>query len=458
MNTYKTKVCIIGGGLTGLTTAFYLKKHNVPFVLLEKDNRIGGVIHTVQQNGFLYECGPNTGVVGNPEVAELFEEFTGKCKLEVANPKAKKRLIWKNNKWNPLPSGPASAIGTPLFSLKDKFRVLGEPFRKKGTKVNESVADMVRRRLGKSFLDYAIDPFIAGIYAGDPEYLVTKYALPKMHNLEAQYGSLVKGGIKKSKANKKDPRMHKASREVFSVKGGLENLVNCLADSIGINRIMLGTQNAEIKRHKDGYLVNYTKDSNQYSVEAEYLVTTTGAYTLPNLLSFIDSKKLEAITNLKYTQVALALVGYKKWNGIDINAFGGLVPSKEKRRILGILFTSSFFEKRAPEGGALLSVFVGGSRLPGATNMSDDELTGLVLNELKDMMDVSDKPDLLKIVRYEHAIAQYGASTKERLECIAELQNEYPGLVLAGNIRNGIGMADRIKQGRDIAEEIAGIK
>lgn len=449
-----TDTLIIGGGLTGLTTAFYLKKKHQPFLLLEQTNRLGGVIKTEIEKGFTYECGPNTGVIGNLEAAELFEDLAGKCELETAEPSAKKRLIWKNSAWRALPSGPVSAIKTPLFAFKDKIKVLGEPFRKKGNNPLESVAEMVKRRMGQSFLDYAIDPFIAGIYAGNPELLVTKYALPKMYALEQDYGSLIKGGIKKSKEKRKDERLSKASRAVFSVKGGLENLIKALGSTLDAFDFSLNTENTEIQKLNDGYCVNYFKDGKQYSVHCKSVICTTGAYTLQGLLPFLAPGELLPISNLKYNKIALVLAGYSTWNGTDIKAFGGLVPTKEKRKALGVLFTSSIFKDRAPKGGALLSLFMGGTRMPEATEIGDDELKTIALNELQELMGVSKTPDLFKIFRYPHAIAQYEANSKERLAAISKIEAENPGLYLAGNIRDGIGMADRIKQGKDLSETI----
>src|SRR5665647_1256793 len=178
------------------------------------------------------EAGPNTGVVSQPEIMELFDDLSGDCAIEIANPDAKKRLIWKDGKWHPLPSGLFQAITTPLFSTYDKFRILGEPFRKKGTNPDETIADLVLRRMGKSYLDYAVDPFISGIYAGDPSKLVTRFALPKLYQLEQNYGSFIGGTIKKS-SEPKDERSKRATREVFSAKGGLQNLINALVKSIG---------------------------------------------------------------------------------------------------------------------------------------------------------------------------------------------------------------------------------
>jgi oxygen-dependent protoporphyrinogen oxidase len=451
----KTDIIIIGAGLTGLTTAFYLKKYGFNVVLIEKSSHTGGVINSVNEEGFIYETGPNTGVLSHPEVAELFEELEGKCKLELANPKAKKRLIWKNGKWHALPGGFLQAIGTPLFTFCDKLRILCEPFRKKGTNPHESVAELVVRRMGQSFLDYAVDPFISGIYAGDPGKLVTKYALPKLYNLEQSYGSFIKGAIKK-RSEPKEERMEKATREVFSAEGGLGALINALEESIGKENIYLDATDTRVNPEDGGYAVETNCKNSTHSFKSKYVVTTVGAYSLPSLLSFINSETISPITNLEYAKVVQAILGYKRWDGIDINAFGGLVPSKENRKVLGILFTSSFLKKRAPEGGALLSVFIGGTRMANAVDLNDDELKELVVGEVNTMTRPTQKsPDFIRFFRYENAIPQYTATTKERLEAISEIEKKYPGLILAGNIRDGIGMADRIKQAREIAEYVS---
>ena len=193
------KVIIIGAGLTGLVTAHYLIKNGISVTLVEKNSRPGGVIQSIKEQGFTIESGPNTGVVSHPEIVELFEDLAGSCKMAIANPEAKKRLIWKDGKWHALPSGLIDGIRTPLFTFGDKLRILGEPFRKRGTNPDESVAGLVLRRLGKSFLDYAVDPFISGIYAGDPGTLITRFALPKLYNLEQKYGSFIGGSIKKGR-------------------------------------------------------------------------------------------------------------------------------------------------------------------------------------------------------------------------------------------------------------------
>ena len=167
---------MVGAGLTGLTCAAHLRHKGQDVVVLEAAERIGGLMQTEEIDGFIMEQGPSTGTIKYPEVAELFDMLGDDCALEVAQRSAKCRLIWKDGHFRALPSGLWSAITTPLFTLKDKFRILGEPWRKKGTDPNESVGSLAERRLGRSFVDYAVDPFLSGVYAGDPYKLPTRLA------------------------------------------------------------------------------------------------------------------------------------------------------------------------------------------------------------------------------------------------------------------------------------------
>ncbi len=449
------EVVIVGAGLTGLTMGLYLKKAGINFLIIDKSAKTGGVIQTIREKGFVYETGPNTGVVSCPEMTELFEELAGKCELEVADPSAKRRLIWKNQAWHALPSGLMSAIGTPLFTWGDKFRILGEPFRAKGTDPNETLAELVKRRMGKSYLDYAIDPFISGIYAGDPTKLVTKYAMPKLYNLEQEYGSFIKGAMKKAKLPKTD-RDKKATKEVFSAKGGLKHLIDALTESIGPENILLSAETM-VKPIANGFQLQVTTPEQLITLETPHLVTTCGGYALPALLPFLNEEEVAPFNDLKYAAVTQVLLGFNKWKGISLKAFGGLVPGKENKNILGVLFTSSFFEGRAPQGGALLSVFMGGTKRPDIAQMDNFEIEMLLNKELPRMMSSrSFSPDMIRIHRYPKAIPQYTESSGKRFEMIEQIQQKYSGLILAGNIRDGIGMADRVKQGRSIAEELIG--
>ena len=444
----KVDVAVIGAGLTGLTTGFHLTKRRKKIVILEKSHRVGGQIHSFEKDGFVYESGPNTGVVSYPEVAELFQALGDNCELEIAHESSKKRLIWKGKQFRALPSGLGSAITTPLFKWSDKFRILGEPFRAKGMNPDESVGELAARRLGKSFLDYAVDPFLSGVYAGDPMKLTTRYALPKLYNLEQTYGSFIKGSIAKAKEPKTD-RDRLATKKVFSVKGGLSRLTEALAEAIGREHILLNAQGVQLTPLQDGgWDISYETAAGRQTLQAKQVVTTTGAYTLPELLPFVPENEMKKISTLYYAPVIQISVGVKSADVAAYRAFGGLVPSCEQRNVLGILYPSACFDQRAPQQGALFSFFIGGVRHPEMLQKTDEEIKALVRKEFHEMLKfpADQQPDLIEIFRHERAIPQYRVESGERIATVEKLMRQYPGLVIGGNLKDGIGMADRIRQ------------
>lgn len=453
MNENNIDTIVIGAGLTGLTLAYYLKKAGKNVVVLERTDKPGGVIHTITQNGFTYETGPNTGIIGSPELVELIDDLGKNIEVEIADPKAKYRWIWKNGKWNALPSGFISAVTTPLFSLKDKIRILGEPFRKPGKNPNETVKELVIRRLGKSFLNYAVDPFISGIYAGDPSKLVTRFALPKLYNLEQNYGSFIKGAIKKAKEPKAEIEK-RVSREVFSTKGGLYNLILALEKEIGKENIIYNALNLSVNKSNNAYSASFTQNDKDKLIESDKIISTVNGFNVKSIFSFLQEEDVKPFQELNYAKVVQVVACYNEWKGIPINAFGGLIPSIEEREALGILFPSSIFKNRAPEKGAILSIFLGGINKPGMHAQSEFAIEKIALKEIKETLKTEEYPDLIKIFKYERAIPQYEITSGERFETIKKLENQYPGLIIAGNVRDGIGIADRVKQAKQIAYQI----
>lgn len=446
-------VVVIGAGLTGLTTSFYLRRAGLDIEVLEEQPRVGGQIGTLQRDGFTYEKGPNTGVLSSVEVVELFEDLGAIDILEQALPQAGCRLIWKGKRFRPLPSGLISAIFTPLFTFGDKLRILFEPMRKRGNNPHESLADMTVRRLGRSFLDYAVDPFLSGIYAGDPRKLVTKYAMPKLYALEQEYGSFIKGSIAKARQPKSE-RDEKVTKAVFSAKGGLSTLINRLVEGVGKEYITLSAEGVNIKKDGDSWLVKYITNGESREVRAKNVVTTAGAFRLEEILGE-QMPHIDLISSLVYAPVVQVSLGIKGCSGDIYNAFGGLVPSKEGRGILGVLFPSSCFEKRAEEGNMLLSVFMGGVNQPDICLRSDSDIMSVVESELHAMLDVlPTQISMTEIFRYPQAIPQYQESQGERMEAIAEIEKLYPGLYIGGAVHGGIGMSDRVKQAVDIAKKV----
>ena len=410
---------VIGAGLTGLTTAHTLRKHGKEVVVLEKTNRIGGQIQTHRQDGFTFESGPNTGVVSYPEVAELFKDLEKEgCTLEEAHNEAKQRWIWKGKKFYALPSNLITAIRTPLFSWTDKFGILLEPFRAKGTNPNEDVASMVVRRLGKSYLNYAVDPFISGVYA---------------------------------------ERDRLATKKVFSAVGGLQHLVDALAQSVAFQNIVLQANNVVVTPLEGIWQVNYTNTSGEkISLHSRHVVTTVGAYELKTILPFVDNADIMPISALHYAPIVQVSVGLTNAQGVENKAFGGLIPTCEQQQLLGILFPSACFSHRCPTQGALFSFFLGGVKHAEMLTKNDNELCEIVTKALPTMLrfphDI--RPEMIRIFRHERAIPQYELSSGERFAAITRIEQNYKGLIIGGNLRNGIGMADRIRQAINIAMQL----
>jgi oxygen-dependent protoporphyrinogen oxidase len=444
---------IIGAGITGLVAAWKLHSEGKRVVLLEKAPRVGGQMETFYENGFVLESGPNTGVLNNVQTMALFEALAPLLAPQTAKPEAKVRLIWKKGAFRALPNGPVSAVTTPLFTFTDKLRVCFEPFRAKGQDPMESIAGITRRRLGKSFFDYAVDPFISGVYAGDPERLVTRYAMPKLYRLEETYGSFIKGALGKAKAPKSAAEK-KVTKQVFSTEGGFGRLAETLEKALQGADLRTRCGRVEVEPNPTTQRWTVSLPDRGERIDTRCVISTVPGYALQEMLPFAEAALLKPIVEMPYAPVVQVGVGIRKGAERVPQAFGGLVPSCEQKAILGILFPSSCFPGRAPEGGATLSFFLGGRKHPEMMDLDDKALTEIVTNALEEMLGFPKEytPEVLRIFRHERAIPQYEADSKERLEAIEALQKQHPGLILAGGIRDGIGVSDRIKQALCLTE------
>lgn len=446
----KKQVVVIGAGLTGLTCAAQLRQKGIDVLVVEAAPRVGGLMQTEEAEGFIMECGPSTGTIKYAEVAELFDSLGEDCCLEVARTSAKKRLIWKKDQFHALPSGLFSAIKTPLFTMKDKLRILGEPWRQRGTDPNESVGSLAARRLGQSFVDYAVDPFLSGVYAGDPYSLPTRLALPKLYQLEQHYGSFIKGAFALYR-KPKSARERRATKDVFSTKGGFKNLISALVKAIGKEYIYTSCHAVQISPMNDGWQVRWEGGS----CWAKQVITTCPAYALPSILPFVSSELRSDLSNLNYAPIIEVGVGLRDTGSVHWKAFGGLVPTCEHQSILGVLMPSACFEGRSPSQGATFAFFMGGVRHPEYLEKSDEEITQIVNECLVSMLKfpTGTTADVMRIHRYEHAIPQYTSTTDARIKAIDIIEQQFPGLHIIGNLKDGIGMGDRIKQAMDMARK-----
>lgn len=440
---------VIGAGLTGLAAAVELRRAGHRVLVLEAGGRAGGAVCTDAADGFLAERGPNTLMVNDPQVGE-FLRVNG-LEGEMVAPRAARRFIVRGGKPLALPSGPAGAVTTPVFSLAGKLRILAEPFIPRGTVDDESLADLVRRRLGPEMLAYAIEPFVAGIYAGNPEKLSARHAFPKLWNLERRHGSFIRGALRLRRSG--------PPQRMVSFRNGMRALPDALAASLGAD-LRLGAHVEEIVRGDDGrWRVTWREGGGASSdAGAPKLVCAVPAFAVPPLPwpgALRDG--LGILDEIEYPPVTVVVHGFRRADvAHPLDGFGMLVPAAERRRILGTLFTSSLFPGRAPEGCVLLTTFVGGARQPRLAELGDDALDQDVCSDLRELLGLDGPPVFRRIYRWPRAIPQYNTGYGRILSALESLEAAWPGLHLAGNYRGGIAAGQCILNGMQLAARIAG--
>ena len=438
------RVAIIGAGITGLTAAFELRRRGVGCVVCEASGRVGGVIQTIRENGFLVECGPNSVLDTHPEIGRLVADAGLDSQQLPANPSAKKRFIVRDGKPIALPASPPAFFLSKAFSAKAKLRLLREPFI--GTKSNESesLADFVVRRLGREFLDYAINPFVGGVYAGDPAKLSTAHAFPKLYALEQEHGSLIKGAIKGARERKKRAETAAKDAKMFTFADGMEalpkQLAAALGDAVRLNSPVDGFQRLENGRWRVG--------------EEEYtdVVLALPAHALARLDAPFD---LSPFAEIHYPPVASLSLGFEKRQfAHPLDGFGVLVPKVENRFMLGALFPSSIFPGRAPAGQALLTVFIGGAMAPEKASMDQSEILEQTLDDLRELLGLSGEPLYRRLSVSPKAIPQYVVGYEKHLDRMERIEAGHSGIHFAGHYRDGISVGNSILSGIKIAQRI----
>lgn len=448
-------ITIIGGGISGLATAWWLKKQGYSIVLFERDAEVGGTMKTIKKDGWLVETGPNSALETTPLFKTLFADLELDGELIYANPAGKNRYIVRNGDLHPLPMSPGKFFKSKLWSVSGKLRLLKEPFVGRASK-EESIAEFVVRRLGREFLDYAINPFVAGVFAGSPEKLSVRAAFPKLYALEEKYGGLIRGQIKGARERKKRGEVAKDRAEMFSFKNGMQVLPSALQKKLGdIVRTSASVEKIEYQESSKTYTITYAHNRKPSQHQTNAVVLAVPASTAAQWIDPYDRSLAHALGKLYYPAVTEVFVGYKSSDvRRPLDGFGFLIPEKEKRKILGAIWSSTLFEGRAPKDHVAVTVFVGGSRQPEMTAYSDDELRAIVHQELKSFMKITGEPVFTHITRWEKAIPQYHLGHLQTVEQIVQFEQKHPGLFLSGNYRDGISVSDCIIQSEKISKRV----
>lgn len=457
-------IVIIGAGLSGLSTAYYLldksRAENKPIkvTIIERDSRAGGKIYSHRENGFLYEYGPNGFLTNKPQTLELCNKLGINNLLLMSNDNARKRFVVSGGKLHKLPHSQKEFLTNPLISFSGKLRIAKEFFIAKQTvNSDESLKDFAIRRLGSEAYSKLIAPMASGIFAGNPVTMSLKSCFPRIHQLEQEYGSLIKAMLALSKQKKKaNPTIPQASPAgpggvLTSFENGIEVLTRSLVNSIGKENILYNQQVDNIKQDSDKWIVQFQ----DRQIVAERLIFATPAYASSQMLYDFDEQLSLQLSKIKYAPLAVVCLTYDiKDIANDINGFGYLFADGEIDNVLGTLWDSSIFASRAPDGKILFRSMLGGAKYPDILEKNDDELIYITKSAIERLMGVS-KPYLTaKIYRHQTAIPQYNIGHSDIISAIENQLSRYTGLHISGNALYGVGINDCVAQAEKLAVEI----
>ena len=343
-------VAIVGGGIAGLTAAYRLKQRGVRVVAYEAGERVGGAIWTRRSDGYLAELGPNSLSAPSPAVRALIAELGLEPSLVAASPAAKKRYVVRKNRLLPLPMSPQDFLTTRLLSNGAKLAVFGEPLVDTGdSPVEESIATFVRRRFNQEIVDYVANPFVAGIYAGDPEQLSVRHALPKLYGLERTHGSIIKafGGMMRARKRDADATATAMAGGIVSFRAGLQELPDALARELHAE-IRLKAPVTQLRSGPRGWTVGAAF---QQAELYDAVVYAAPAHCVDEIdLDFPAGDRVGTLASIGHPPVAVLVLGFRREDvAHPLDGFGFLVPEVERRHVLGVLFSSTLFPDRAPD-------------------------------------------------------------------------------------------------------------
>ena len=443
-----SNIIIIGGGISGLSTLHFLKKKyagrsEIDIKLLEKNDYAGGTIRSIERNGCFFETGPDGFLNNKPRTLDFIEEIGLRKDLIKARPEAKVRFISLKNRLYPLPANPKDFLISSLLNPLDKMRILGEILIPKCSNPQESIFDFGQRRLGKKFAKIFLDAMVSGIYGGDAHQLNLKAAFPRIYALEQEYGSLFKAMFAlKGKGGMPEGVL-------TSLNNGMGEIVQILSQKYKEN-ILLKTEVKSMAMVSGGFKVESSKET----FWANEIFLCSPAYSTASIVKNSNPKMAALLEGIYYAPMAVvglvfALKDFKQ----KPRGFGFLVPSSEKKAVLGVLFESNIFPGRCPEDHILFRVMIGGSHFPDILKKSREELTQMAVHEIKNYFFIPQAPKETFFVVWPRAIPQYDAKYVQILSSLEEELKDIPNLHVVSNFLKGIAMNDCIENAYQVAQK-----
>jgi oxygen-dependent protoporphyrinogen oxidase len=433
---------IVGAGISGLVLGYYLQKHKIPYLIIEKNATAGGNIQTIFVEGKILELGPNTLLLKS-HIWELIQELHLQNEVVFASKSAKKRYILKENYYKALPTHPLSLLSNTFFSLATKMKILRDFFKKPNKDIpdNESVHDFFVRHFGTEIAELVVNPFVSGIYAGDSKKLITKYAFSTLTEAEKNSGSIIKGFIKYQKEHR--------SQGIISFKSGMSTLVQALYEAQHQN-ILLNTiiQKTEFDTNNHNiYLASGEK------LTAQKIIFTSPAYVTAKYIQPLSASFAQQLESIHYSPVCVVHSVYPK-NKVKhkLDGFGTLHPKKYNTFTLGTIFNSTLFNNRTNSDEILLTTFIGGQKfLP----LSEQEIKLNTHSELSKYLGIEAEPVYTHVHIWQKAIPQYEANYADILPYTHSWEKQ--GIFLSGNWLNGISVEKCIAFNAKLAQKLASL-
>jgi len=460
-----TRLTIIGGGISGLALAYAIQTRaataglEISSVLLERDERLGGKIWSIREGGYTCEWGPNGFLDNKPMTLELCAQLGISDQLLRSDDNARKRFIFADNELHRLPENAPAFLKSRLISWPGKLRLACEPLippRRDG--VDETLADFARRRLGAEALDKLIGPMVSGIFAGDPETMSLRSCFPRIHELEDEYGGLIRAMIKLAKQKKAERKAGKAVASaagpggvLTSFQGGIQELTDAIAYALNCE-IHTGSEVTAIRRCESGYRITLAGGA---EIDSDLVISACPAHTLAKLIAELDPPGSKVLASIPYAPMNVVCFGFQRDKiHRDLDGFGYLIAKKERRQTLGTLWDSSIFPNRAPEGHVLLRSMMGGATNAAAIDLDEAQVISGVREDLRKIMQIEAEPDFIRVFRHQRAIPQYTAGHGEKLAALSERLEHLPGLFFTGNAFHGVGLNDCVNASNLVAQKV----
>lgn len=439
------KVIVVGGGLAGLTAGYRLLQAGHDVSVREASARVGGILGTVEHDGFVVETGPDSIISTKPAAVELAKELGIEHRIVRTNDAHRGAYVLHKGRLVHVPEGFSLMAPTrwspwattPIMSWAGKLRAGLEPLvpRRRGPG-EESMAHFVARRFGDEVLDRLAQPLIGGIYGGDPERLSLEATMPRFVDMERSHGSVIRGMLV-AQRRKSEQAASGARYGLFvAFDKGMQVLIDALASRLE-GRITLEAPVQSVERAGDGWRVD--------GEDTDAVVIALPAWRAAKLLGALDAPLAHGLEAIRYGSAATVTFAWPREQVPHaLDAFGLVVPSVERRSILAATFSSVKWPGRAPDGQVLLRVFLGGTNAPDVCDLDDEALAAMARRELSRLMGISAEPRFTTVLRYQRAMPQYQVGHKERVAALEQKLSRHAGLVLAGNAYRGVGIPDTI--------------